>query len=163
MMYRIAKFLDRPGLSHPCRAARSHRGVEGTGAFRSGESDDLASGMNLSQRLDRRWSVHVRQVIVDDHDFRPQLPGDLDALRSGQCRADDDDPGVLLEQAHDTLKEHLVVVDHDNPDRRLFTHRDRAPCVHSPAASPGQKASPPTGTPFREQLLLRGRVGRDRT
>jgi IS30 family transposase len=113
-------------LQHP-GVGRLLEPGEGTGLFRSGDSNDLASGMNVSQHLDGGWRIHVRQVVVGDHDVRPQLLGLLDALRCGQCRADDDDLRVLLEHAHDTLKEHQVVIDHDGPDRRLLTHGDRAP------------------------------------
>src|SRR5664280_555670 len=81
--YRVAECLDRLGLSHPCRATRSHRGVESTRGLRPGESDYPASRMNLSKRPNRIWSIHVRQVVVNDHDVRPLLLSDFEALHGG--------------------------------------------------------------------------------
>src|ERR1039458_9020584 len=60
---------------------------------------------------------------------RPLSWSELNARRGGQRCTDDDDLWVVSEQAHDTLKNHLVVVDHDDPDDRLLTHCYRAPCV----------------------------------
>src|ERR1700722_20456079 len=119
--------------------------------------------MNRPEELDRLWSIHVSQAVVDDDDVWPLLLSHFDTLFGSERCADNSDLRIITEQAHHALEDHLVVVDDDDADHRLITHGDRARHVHPQAGSLGRKASPAARSLFREHLLPAELVERDRT
>ena len=111
--------LGRLALEQVAGGATADRGQQVLFGSGSGEDDDLGLRSRLAQARESLEPAHSGHRKIEQHDLRPELPGQLDRLGAVGCLANDRET-VLAEQRRKRVTRDGVVVHEQNPHTGLI-------------------------------------------